>query len=305
MISFRDHTVIVTGAGRGLGKSHALLFASLGANVVLNDAALALDGSQASDHDDVSRTVEEIRGLGHGVMVSNHDVTDSEAVDEMVAEAVDEFGALHAVVCNAGFIRDRSLVNLSDDDLRDVIDVHLMGSALVARAAMRAFRTQKYGRIVMISSGAGLYGNPGQSNYGAAKMGVVGLTKVLALEGSRSDVRVNAVAPAAITRMTESLNLGRATAHLDPDRVSPIVAVLASAECPTNGEIYEAGAGNFRRVVIGATPGWFSGLGGAVSPDELLAQWDRITDLTGLDVPTDAIAANRSLFRPLLEELKR
>lgn len=305
MIDFSGHTILVTGAGRGLGRSHALLLASLGANIVMNDASLSLDGSRSDDDDAIAQTVTELEAHGHGVLVSNHDVTDPAAVDEMVAQAVDTFGGLQGAICNAGFVRDRSLVNLTDEDLRSVIDVHLLGSALVARAAMRVFRESNFGRIVMTTSGAGLYGNPGQSNYAAGKMGIVGLTKVLAIEGSRSEVKVNVVAPAAMTRMTESLQLGRVADHLDPTTVSALFALLCSSECPTSGEIFEAGAGTFRRVVIGATPGWFCGVDGRPTPGDLLAHWDEILDPAGLVIPPDAVAANKTLFDGLLQELRR
>ena len=170
---------------------------------------------------------------------------------------------------------------------------------------MRAFRASGYGRLVMTSSGAGLYGNPGQSNYAAGKMGIIGLTKVLALEGSRADIKVNAVAPAALTRMTESLALGRIAEHLDPARVSGLFALLCSPEGPTTGEIFEAGAGTFRRVVVGATPGWFAGVDSPPRPEDLLAHWGEICDLEGLVVPSDAVGANQSLFGALLAELRR
>lgn len=303
-LSFEGHTVLITGAGRGLGRAHALLLASMGANIVVNDASLALDGREADD-DTVARTIAEVEALTPGTMVSGHDITDPEAVDEMISLTVERFGGLHAVINNAGFIRDRSLVNMPDDDLRAVLDVHLLGSALVARSAMRVFRTQNYGRLVMTTSGAGLYGNPGQANYGAAKMGVVGLTKVLALEGSRYGVMVNAVAPAARTRMTESIPLGRVAEHLTPEHVSPVFAVLASAACPSTGEIYEAGAGMFRRVVVAATQGWFSGIDGPPTPQELLSNWEHVSDVEGFVVPGDAVAANRTLFAAIVEELRR
>lgn len=305
MTRLDGRTILITGAARGLGRAHALLAATLGANVVVNDAARSLEGTaeESEGGSPADQVVAEISTAGGTAIASQHDITDPAAVDDMVGRAMAEFGGLHAVINNAGFVRDRTLAKLSDEEIRSVFDVHLWGSTIVSRAAMRVFKQQEYGRIVMTTSGAGLWGNPGQANYGAAKMALVGLTKVLAQEGRKIGVLVNAVAPAATTRMTESVPLGRISGHLGPELVSPLVAFLCSPGCTTSGEIYESGGGHHRRVVVSATPGWFSGLDVPATLDDIAEHWDEINDPTGLITPRNAVDANRSLFGPLLEEL--
>lgn len=297
-IRFDGQVAVVTGAGRGLGRAHALLLAALGAAVVVNDAGRARDGApEGSAADEV---VAEIRAAGGRAVASAHDVTDSAQVDAMIALARDELGGLDAVISNAGFLRDATLTNLSDDDVRSVVDVHLVGGLYVARAAMRAFRDQGHGRIVLTTSAAGLYGNVGQANYAAAKLGLVGAVRVLALEGRKRGVLVNAVAPAARTRMLDGVPLGRLGEHIAPEQASPLFAYLCSRACATSGEIFEAGGGAHRRVVIGATEGWFAGIDAVPSVDDVAAHWDEITADDRLSFPPDAITANGSFFGPML-----
>lgn len=301
-IDFDGQVALVTGAGRGLGRAHALLLAARGARVLVNDAGRARDGDREPSPADA--VVAEIRAAGGTALASHHDVTDPAAVDAMVALAREELGGLHAVVSNAGFLRDRTLVKQEVADLRAVLDVHLLGGLLVARAALPAMLEQGYGRIVFTTSGAGLYGNVGQASYGAAKAGLVGLTKVLALETARRDVRVNAVAPGARTRMLDGIDLGRVGEHLDPGQVAPLVAFLCSRRCPVSGEVYECAGGQHRRVVTGASGGWFAGVDAVPTLEQIAERFDEINDLSTLTHPRSAPEANRSLFADLLAATK-
>lgn len=302
-IRFDGQVVVVTGAGRGLGRAHARQLADLGAAVVVNDAGRARDGApEGSAADEV---VAEILAAGGRAVASAHDVTDSTQVDAMIALAQDQLGGFDAVISNAGFLRDGTLAKLSDEDIRSVVDVHLVGGLLVARAAMQAFRDQGHGRIVLTTSAAGFYGNVGQANYAAAKLGLVGAVKVLALEGRKRGVLVNAVAPAARTRMLDGVPLGRLGDHIAPEQASPLFAYLCSRACTTSGEVFECGGGAHRRVVIGATDGWFAGVDAVPSVDDVAAHWDEIGADDRLTFPTDAIAANGSFFAPLLAATRR
>lgn len=255
MVDFADRVAIVTGAGGGLGREHALLLASRGAAVVVNDLGGDVhgEGASASAADAV---VEEIRSAG-GVAVADYSsVSDPEAAAGIVQRAVDEFGRIDIVVNNAGILRDKSFINLEWADLQAVLDVHLRGAFYVTRPAFARMKEQGYGRVVMTSSGSGLMGNFGQSNYGAAKMGLVGLINVLKIEGAKYGIKVNAIAPIARTRMTEDI-FGNAVAHFDPQHVAPVVAYLASEECAVNGEVWSVGGGSVSRFFIGLTPGYF------------------------------------------------
>ncbi len=257
-IRFDDQVVLITGAAGGLGRAHARLFAARGAAVVVNDVGSALDGS-GRDPAAAAEVVAEIEALGGRALASTHDVTQPSEAEDLVGAAVGAFGGLHAVVHSAGILRDRTVANLTPDDVRSVLDVHLVGAFNVSRAAMPFFTKRGYGRFVLTTSGAGLYGHFGQANYGAAKMGLVGLARVLAVEGARAGVLANAVSPGAATRMSEGL-LGRLEEHLDPAHVAPLVAYLCSSDCTETGQVFEAAGGMFRRVVVGATHGWFAGV---------------------------------------------
>lgn len=302
-IRFDEQVVLVTGAAGGLGRAHALLFASRGAAVVVNDVGSALDGTGA-DASRAGSVVDEIEALGGRALASSHDITDPELAQDLVGSAIDAFGGLHAFVHSAGILRDRTVSNLTPDDVRRVLDVHLVGAFNVCRAAMPAFAERSYGRIVLTTSGAGLYGHFGQANYAAAKMGLVGLARVLAVEGAKRGVLANAVSPGAATRMSAGL-LGRLEEHLDPAHVAPLVAYLCSSTCAESGQVFEAAGGMFRRVVVGATRGWFAGVGGPVRPEDVAGHWAEITDETGLVVPRDAMEANRTLLGPLAEATRR
>ncbi|GII79342.1 3-oxoacyl-ACP reductase [Sphaerisporangium rufum] len=254
-LRFDGKVAVVTGAGHGLGRSHALLLAARGARVVVNDRGGALDGSGASAGP-AARVAEEIRATGGEAVADDHDVSVPDGAEGIVGAAIDAFGRLDIVVNNAGILRDRSIGKMAVEEFDAVLAVHVRGSFLVSRAAFGHMKEQRYGRIVNTSSPAGLFGNFGQANYSTAKMGLVGLTKTLAIEGARAGIAANAIAPIAWTRMTETLLPAEFEQRFTPERVSPLVAFLAHESCPTSGEVFSVGAGRVARVFVAEGPGW-------------------------------------------------
>lgn len=252
-ISFEGRVAIVTGAGVGLGRAHALGLAERGCKVVVNDLGVATDGTETGS-DAARAVVEEIRAKGGHAIANGADVTSREDTQAMVEAAIAEFGHVDILVNNAGILRDKTFAKMSLDDFWRVVDVHLMGAANCTKAVWNHMIAREYGRIVMTSSASGLYGNFGQSNYGAAKAGVVGLMNVLAQEGARYNVRVNALAPTAATRMTENLFPAEAIAHLQPESITPGLIALVSEEAPTR-MILAAGGGCFAETRITETRG--------------------------------------------------
>ncbi|CAA2109294.1 SDR family NAD(P)-dependent oxidoreductase [Variovorax paradoxus] len=267
MKKFLDGRVaIVTGAGSGLGKAHALALASHGARVVVNDVAGAQPGSPGR------AVADEIVRAGGSAMADGGDVTDFAQMQAMVARVAGEWGRVDILVNNAGVLRDRTFAKMSLDDFRLVMEVHLMGSVNCVKAVWELMRTQKYGRIVMTTSSSGLYGNFGQSNYSAAKMALVGLMQTLALEGERQDIRVNCLAPTAATAMTEGVLAPDALARLQPASVSPGLIALVGEDAPTR-TILLAGAGSFESANITMTRGVFiGGVQDAQDTEEVAAQ---------------------------------
>ena len=241
---------VVTGAGRGLGREHALLFASEGAAVVVNDLGGGPDGA-GSDAGPAQEVAAEIRAAGGRAVANTDDVTDGAGAERLIAQAVEEFGALHVLVNNAGILRDRTIINMTDGEWDDVIRVHLRGHFMPLRAAARYWRGQsKDGAelrpsVINTTSTSGLYNNPGQSNYGAAKTGIATLTIIAQEELGRYGVRVNAIAPAARTRLTQGLTsaAGVGFDSADPANVSPFVAYLATADCPIGGRVFFVAGG--------------------------------------------------------------
>jgi NAD(P)-dependent dehydrogenase (short-subunit alcohol dehydrogenase family) len=278
-ISFKDRVAIVTGAGGGLGRCHALDLAKRGAKVVVNDLGGSVDGSSDGSLSAAETVVEEIRAAGGEAMANGASVTDKGQVDEMVKEVMEKYGRIDILVNNAGILRDKSFTKVEDEDFRIVLEVHLMGSVNCTKAVWEVMKEQNYGRIVMTSSSSGLYGNFGQTNYGAAKMGVVGLMNTLKLEGAKYNIKCNALAPVAGTRMTESLMPGEVLDQIQPDFVTPAVTFMVSDEAPT-GVIVAAGAGVFTRVMIHETKGVNLGTGEDMLAENIAANWDQISDMT-------------------------
>ena len=252
-LRFDGRVAIITGAGGGLGRCHALELARRGAHILVNDLGGALDGSGASASA-AQRVVDEITAFG-GIAAPSHDsVASSDGGHAIVQAALDAFGRVDVLVNNAGILRDKAFHKMDDTMIDAVIDVHLKGALYVSQPAFRLMREQGYGRIINTSSASGLFGNFGQANYGAAKAGLAGLTRVLALEGAGYGIKVNAIAPIASTRMTEDI-LGDLAARVSPDSVSPLVAYLAHEECSVNGHVYSVAGGRIARILVAETNG--------------------------------------------------
>lgn len=285
-ITFDQRVAIVTGAGGGLGRAHALELARRGARVVVNDLGGAVDGEGASQRA-ADAVVEEIRSVG-GEAVANYDsVATAAGGAAIVQTAIDSFGALDIVVNNAGILRDRSFGNMTFDEVDAVIDVHLRGAFHVAQPAFKVMKEAGYGRFVHTSSNSGILGNFGQANYGAAKMGLVGLSNVIAIEGAKSNVLSNVIAPVAMTRMTADL-LGPLADFLDPGQVTPMVVYLCSESNAFTHEIFSAGGGRYARFFVGMNEGWFAGRKVIPSVEEIASHLDEIRDITSFEVPASS-----------------
>jgi NAD(P)-dependent dehydrogenase (short-subunit alcohol dehydrogenase family) len=280
-LGYDGKVAIITGAGGGLGREHALLLASRGALVVVNDLGGSVSGEGASEGPAQS-TAKEIEDLGGVAVADTNSVATPGGGEAIVHTALGAFGRVDIVINNAGILRDKTFQNMTADLLDPVLDVHLKGALHVTRPAWIKMREQKYGRVLNTSSNSGILGNFGQSNYGAAKMGLVGLTRVLAAEGAKYNIKVNAIAPVAKTRMTEDL-LGSMADKLDPALVSPIAAWLVHEDCPVTGEIYTAGGGRIARFFIGLTEGYYSP---KLTLEDVRDHFDEIRDEKGYIVPT-------------------
>ncbi|HEY8517641.1 MAG TPA: SDR family oxidoreductase [Candidatus Binatia bacterium] len=286
-IRFDGRVAVITGAGGGLGKTYALELARRGAKVVVNDLGGKTDGTGAS-HSMADQVVEEIKKNG-GEAVANYDsVSTPEGGEAIIRAAVDAFGTVDIVINNAGVLRDKTFAKLTPEELNIVLDVHLKGAFYVSQPAFRIMKEKGYGRFIFTSSAAGIFGNFGQTNYGAAKMGLVGLMNVLAVEGQKYNIRSNAIAPTARTRMTEEL-LGPLAPLLDPEAVTPLVVYLASERCQLTHEIFSVGGGRFARIFIGLTPGWVAPAGSKTSAEDIEAHIEEIRNPEGYTIP-DSIA---------------
>lgn len=277
-IRFDDRVVIVTGAGNGLGRSHALEFARRGARVVVNDLGAERDGSGASS-EAANAVVKRIIDEGGEAIANGANVADYGQVESMVAAAVDRWGRVDVLVNNAGILRDKTFAKMDLADFQLVLDVHLKGSVNCTKAVWELMRERQYGRIVMTSSSSGLYGNFGQTNYGAAKMALVGFMNSLALEGEKYGIRVNSLAPIAATRMTQDLMTEAVLSLLEPEAVTPAVIFLASEDAPTR-QVLAAGAGVFARVLLQETEGVFLPQDRR-DAEHIADVWDQIGDPAG------------------------
>jgi NAD(P)-dependent dehydrogenase (short-subunit alcohol dehydrogenase family) len=280
MIDFEGRVAIVTGAGRGLGRAHARLLAMRGASVVVCDVGSATDG-QGGAEEIARQVVDEIQRASGNAVAATASVATAEGGAEIVQTALDTFGRIDIVVNNAGILRDRSFANLSDDDISAVLAVHLHGAFNVTRPAWPHMKAQGYGRVLNTTSSSGLLGTFGQGNYGAAKMGVVGLTRVQAIEGRRYGIQANALAPMARTRMTEEI-LGDLVEALDPELVAPVAAWLVHEDCPVTGEVYSAAGGRVARFFVGLTPGYFKS---DLTLEDVRDHFDEARDAEGYFVP--------------------
>ena len=278
-IRFDNRVAIVTGAGGGLGRSHALLLASRGAKVVVNDLGGSVDGSGKSSNA-ADKVVEEIKAAG-GQAVANYDGVDTmEGAQKIVATAKEAFGKLDIVINNAGILRDVSFVKMTEDDWNKVMQVHLSGSMFVTKAAWGLLRDNNFGRVVFTTSAAGLYGNFGQTNYSSAKLGIVGLTKTLSHEGAKYNIKCNVIAPIAKSRMTETIMPPDVLAKLLPEYVSPLVAYLSSEGLEETAQIYAVGGGYFSRVAVVEGEGTYIDPSKGVTAEQIAERWKQINDLS-------------------------
>ena len=284
-IRFDNRVAIVTGAGGGLGRAHALALAARGAKVVVNDFGGALDGTGGAATP-AEKVVAEIKAAGGDAIANAASVTDFAAVEKMVGQAWAKWGRVDILVCNAGILRDKTFAKMELDDFKAVLDVHLMGAVNCCKAVWEIMRQQNYGRIVLTSSSSGLFGNFGQTNYAAAKMGLVGFMNALGLEGAKYNIHVNCLAPTAATRMTDTLMPPEVLAAMKPEAVSPAVLAMVHDGAP-NRAIINAGANSFERTYVALTKGVNIPLG-PDSPDQVVARWDEISNRAGDLLPENA-----------------
>jgi NAD(P)-dependent dehydrogenase (short-subunit alcohol dehydrogenase family)/acyl dehydratase/putative sterol carrier protein len=290
-IRFDDQVAVVTGAGGGLGRIYALELARRGASVVVNDLGGARDGTGSSSRP-AADVVQEITDAG-GSAVANYDsVTSPDGGQRIVQTAIDHFGRLDILINNAGILRDKSFAKMLPETWQSVLDVHLHGAFHVTQPAFQIMRQQGYGRIVLTTSAAGLFGNFGQANYGSAKLALVGLMNTLKLEGAKYNIKVNTVAPLATTRLTQDVLPPDFADKLKPEFVAPLVVYLCSEQCPANGGLYNAGMGHYGRATVVSGPGvWLDRDGQVPEPEAIAANWQRITSLRGAEAYYDANAA--------------
>ena len=277
-IRFDGKVAIVTGAGGGLGRCHALELARRGAKVVINDLGGSMDGT-GGNSEAAEAVVKEIEALGGEAFANGSSVADDAGVQKMIDDTMSKWGRIDIIIANAGILRDKSFTKMTMEDINLVLDVHLRGTFKPVHAAWDIMKEQNYGRIVVTTSSTGLYGNFGQANYGAGKLGVVGMMNTLKIEGAKNNIKVNAVCPIAATRMTEGLMPPEALEQLKPEYVTPGVMNLVKEDAPT-GMILSAGAGAFSMAQIVETKGAFVGRGDDLTAEAVAAKWGEITDTT-------------------------
>ena len=285
-IRFDDRVAVVTGAGGGLGREHALYMGKRGAKVVVNDlgGSRAGEGSGSAMADAVVKEIEDVGG----VAVANYDsVSTPQGGESIIKAALDRFGKIDILINNAGILRDKTFAKLEVPDLHAVLDVHLRGAFYITRPAFQSMKDQGYGRLVFTASAAGIFGNFGQANYGAAKMGLVGLSNVLAVEGAKYGIKSNVIAPIALTRMTEDI-MGNMPVNLNPEMVTPLVAYLGSEECEYTHEVFSVGGGRYARIFVGVNQGWYAGKEVVPSAEDVRDHMSVIRDLTSYEIPGNA-----------------
>jgi NAD(P)-dependent dehydrogenase (short-subunit alcohol dehydrogenase family) len=284
-VRFDGRVAIVTGAGGGLGRSHALLLASRGAKVVVNDLGGSRDGTGAPSSEMANKVVEEIRSAGGQAVADAHGVDTVEGGEAIVKTALDAYGTVDIVIANAGILRDRAFHNITEEDWDKIFAVHVKGSFDVIQPAFRIMRQNSYGRIIVTTSNAGLYGNFGQANYSSAKTAVLGFASTLELEGAKYNIKANVIAPVAASRLTEDVMPPQVLEKLKPEYVSPMVAYLCSEECSVSGQIFTAGGGYFGRAAVVEGKG-------AILPnaslEDIRDNFAKISDLSGADEFTNA-----------------
>jgi NAD(P)-dependent dehydrogenase (short-subunit alcohol dehydrogenase family) len=295
-IRFDGKVAIVTGAGGGLGRQHALELARRGARVVVNDLGGSVDGSGGSS-EAAQKVVEEIKAFGGEAIANGSSVTDDAGVAHMVKQTMDAFGRIDILIANAGVLRDKSFSKIEMIDFDIVMAVHVMGTVKPTKAVWEIMKAQNYGRIVVTTSSTGLYGNFGQTNYGAAKLGLVGFMNTLKLEGAKNNIKVNAISPVAATRMTENLMPPEILEKLKPEYVTPGVVYLVSEDAPT-GVVLTAGAGVFATAKIFETEGVYLGEGG-LSVEEVRDNWAKIEDTAGQQAYFQGGEQTQKFFRKM------
>jgi NAD(P)-dependent dehydrogenase (short-subunit alcohol dehydrogenase family) len=285
-IRFDGRVAVITGAGGGLGRSYALYLAERGARVVVNDLGGSADG-QGNSSKAADGVVAEIRARG-GDAVANYDSVASAAGGARIIQtAMDAYGRVDIVINNAGILRDASLVKMSSESFDTLIDVHLKGAFYVTQPAFRVMRENGYGRVIYTASAAGVFGNFGQANYAAAKMGLVGLSNVTAIEGAKYNIRSNVITPIARTRLTEDL-MGSLGDMFAPEFIVPMVAYLVSEECEYSHEIFNVGAGRYARIFVGSAPGWTAPAGTVPSVEDIRDKLGAIYSTEGYKIPGSA-----------------
>jgi NAD(P)-dependent dehydrogenase (short-subunit alcohol dehydrogenase family) len=282
-LRFDDRVAIVTGAGGGLGRAYARLLADRGARVVVNDVVRAGEDGQTP----AAAVSTEITARGGAAIPVDASVADPDAAEAVVQATLDAFGRVDILVNNAGVVRDRSFGKISDQEISEVLDVHLHGSLRFTRAAWPHLQERQYGRVVMTTSVAGLFGNFGQANYSAAKAALVGVGRTLAIEGARRNIKVNIISPGAATSMTSGVLPEHLHVAMSPDRVAPMVAYLCHESCAVSGEIFFAAAGRYARNLIVETTGYQNP---HATVEDIAASLGQIMDPTGWTIPTEAIA---------------
>ncbi len=300
-VRFDDRVAIVTGAGGGLGRAHALLLASRGAKVVVNDLGGARDGT-GSGSAMADQVVAEIKAAGGEATPNHNGVDTAEGGEAIVKTAMDAYGKVDIVVNNAGILRDRAFHNQTEEDWDKVLLVHLKGAFCVTQPAFRVMRQNAYGRIVFTTSAAGLFGNFGQTNYGSAKMALVGLMNTLKIEGQKYNILSNTIAPLAGSRLTEDILPPPMLEALRPELVSPAVAYLCSEECTESGGVWSAGGGYFGRVAMVEGKGVALGASGEITIEQIRDNWGKIKDMSGAEEFANANAEGMGRIFPQLQK---